>query len=1018
MFFVFGFFTTNAEAAPAKCREWMGTVPVTTTCPTGAPYLADTCWERSVSGSQSENTYKSADCTTFSQVRTLEENIKEKEKIDVAQRAQNDVNSASNNLPSCEIISSTPKIIGCFAQAIYYIFYIPTAFIAGIFGSLFDFFLGYSVSDETYRYDFAVTGWRLVRDIANIIFIVIIVWTGIAAVFDFGGKAGTTMRRVIPRLIINALIINFSLFATRTVIDLSNITARIFYSRMIVCTGECRYEGGSSTPVNIKRGAGGYWPVSEKIVSGFDPQKMFSPSILVPPTSDNTDASNPFGTGGSANVVSGAQESPGKFATDSAEYAAYYALVSVLSAGIMIAIAIMFWKTGFFFVGRVVGLYVAMIFSPLAFLTLNGGGGFFKVKGFEWDSWLDDLSKYAMLAPVFIFFLYIIYAFFESNIVTQIGLKNPSGFFETLIEIVVPMALIFVLIDTAQKKATEYAGKFGHMIQGFAQKTIGTVGTIAGGGIGLAAGGAALAGTRFGAKAVGALSNIKGTGGGSVAGWAARNASTNSFAKWTNTALNKAQTGTWDVRNTQVGQGILGTLNKGMNFVGEQIGEKNQGLKDTISNRVGLGQKAREGGRIAQVKQKEKAREAQLTKGLKAENFSHLSEDQIKAIWGEKIGEKIQLNTRIEREEKIKELIREDLSTNDKEYKDNQDTIAAQSALEKVIQTLEKTLEQNTNKDSASYKAMEQELAKTRGTQMENTQKVEKAQKAIFEKEIQANRSEEKVSSITGGATYKNFESNLLAKAKQDIEKEYSIFGEIKNAESMANVMQYDHVKGIRENSAWMKNDRQREFAPIGGLVGGAAAGLAGFTGAAAGAVVYDIVQEAAQITDNVTKSILEDFKKKGERKVKATKHAKNTEEKIKTAVEFYEKEVERSKEKIRSVLRDGVAAGESIETLTQERTKQIVENQITDKQSEFDIAQINFNKAAKDFTEGKNGITETMVKNLSKERKQKQDELESVKNLLAKSKKMEEELLREQEKLEKIESQKNAPKEPLKNAA
>jgi hypothetical protein len=355
------------------------------------------------------------------------------------------------NLPVCDIsITGDSKIVGCLARLVYYGLYWPIAWVAGLFGSLFDFFIGYSVSDESYRYAFAVNGWKLVRDIANVMFIIIMVYVGFAAVFSFGGSGGNTMKRVVPILILNALIINFSLFATRTVIDISNVTARVFYSRMMVCDGECAYANGSSTPENIKRGLGGHWPLSEKIVGAFDPQRMFSASILNPkatPTGGG-DVKDPLTN--SAGAAREAEQTKG-FGKDSAEYAGYYALVSIIAAAIMLGIAAMFFNVTFMFVGRVIGLYMAMIFSPFAFLT-RGGVPLFNIDRFSWKNWASDLFSYAALAPVFIFFLYIVYSFLNTDIIKQIGVEDKTGgFFGTVLSIVIPMLFIYFLIGRGGK---------------------------------------------------------------------------------------------------------------------------------------------------------------------------------------------------------------------------------------------------------------------------------------------------------------------------------------------------------------------------------------------------------------------------------------------------------------------------------------------------------------------------------------------------------------------------------------
>lgn len=69
---------------------------------------------------------------------------------------------------------------------------------------------------------FLMSGWALVRDFVNLIFIFILLWIAIATVL---GLESYGYKQLLPRLIIVAFIINFSLVFTRLVIDASNLLA-------------------------------------------------------------------------------------------------------------------------------------------------------------------------------------------------------------------------------------------------------------------------------------------------------------------------------------------------------------------------------------------------------------------------------------------------------------------------------------------------------------------------------------------------------------------------------------------------------------------------------------------------------------------------------------------------------------------------------------------------------------------------------------------------------------------------
>ncbi len=480
-----------------------------------------------------------------------------------------------STLPLCSV---TPwgdgSVVGCVAQILYHGVFRPVAFFAMLMGKLFDFFIGYSLSDESYRHDFIQTGWQLVRDISNIFFIIIMIYSGLAAVF---GISKVSYKSIIPALVINALIINFSLFATRIVIDMSNITARIFYNQMVVkVDGQEKKSSDTDT---------GFKPISEAIVSSFNPQKIFEGSVLsAEPTSqsekdDESDVAD-------FNSQSENQGSTG-FKRYSKEYAGYFILVTLVAIAISFSMAMMFWKTAFMFIGRVIGLYVAMIFSPFAFLSRGNIPLVNKIGSLNFSSWWGNLSKYALLAPIFIFFLYIINAFLNVEFFTKVGLdQNGQGFFGSVMYVVIPMLIIYGLVSRGVKIAEALAGEYAQMAQKFAT---GAAGVVGGAALGVATGGLAFAGTR-GAGLL-RLSEAKRA---SLAETRSRGGISGRIASLRLGLNDRAQSGSFDLRKTKAFSGI--------NNLTSKMGVK---LDDKISGTIGLGSDATKGGMKA-IEKKEK----------------------------------------------------------------------------------------------------------------------------------------------------------------------------------------------------------------------------------------------------------------------------------------------------------------------------------------------------------------------------------------------------------------------------
>jgi hypothetical protein len=548
---------------------------------------------------------------------------------------------SNSSLPVCVLahpLTGSGTFMGCLAQVGYYLLYQPSAWIAGILGKVMDFFLGYSIDDASYRASVVITGWKLVRDISNIFFIIILIWTGFATVFDLGN---ISMKKVVPALIINALIINFSLFGTQVIIDVSNITARLFYNTMSVCDGPCKYKDPPNekeiSNLNTRDTVGGYKPLSIKIVDSFDPQKIFKPGIL---SNTSTVSPDKGGAGGfNASGISNNVESGASLGVYDSDYAGYFLIVSIIACIIMLAMAKMFFGVMFMFVGRVVGLYMSMIFSPFAVLTRGNMPLVGAIKELSWSKWISDLTSYALLAPIFVFFLYIIYAFINSDMMTIFKLDSEAGFMNTVIAVAIPMIIVYMLISYGVEIAKKYAGTAGNMLQKYATQATGLVGGAA---LGIATGGAAFAGRNVIGRGLGVVGKMKtkykDAEGKEVEGtlaskWAAN--ANNSWAarKWNNT-YSASQTSSFDVRNA--GLKIGGKEYTAGSSLNSGLGKLGINMKDQLSGAVGLGQdkalgkNGKPGGNVLINKKRQEKIEKDLENKVK---MSHLSDDEAKAAW-------------------------------------------------------------------------------------------------------------------------------------------------------------------------------------------------------------------------------------------------------------------------------------------------------------------------------------------------------------------------------------------------
>ncbi len=376
-------------------------------------------------------------------------------------------------MPPCGLFSKTGTVVGCAAQLIYYVLFIPTSYIFALTGQFFDFTFHYSVSDSSYRSPFVLQGWGIVRDFCNIFFIFVLLYIAFRTILGFSGGHGPNTKQLIINVVIIGLLINFSLFAAQVIIDSSNILARVFYNSDAIKITESGANGVSDSTPSLKEGPNGEIPLSAAIVNKVNPQNLIingANNVSVEDSVSGQKVSDATINGG--NLGAGA-----------------FILITLLAVAVNVTGIIVFLSVGMIFIARVIGLWLAMIFVPLAFFsyTVPAMQGMSMV---GWKHWWPETLKLAFLAPVFMFFLYLIIAFLQTGL-GLINTQDLSGI-AFIVATVVPFAFIMVLLWKAKDLAKDMSGKLGQSITG----GVATIG-------GLALGGAALGGAMLGRNLLG-----------------------------------------------------------------------------------------------------------------------------------------------------------------------------------------------------------------------------------------------------------------------------------------------------------------------------------------------------------------------------------------------------------------------------------------------------------------------------------------------------------------------------------
>lgn len=96
--------------------------------------------------------------------------------------------------------------------------------------------------------DGVIAAWKVIRDVSNIGLLFGFIFIGITTILDVHGYEA---KKTLPRLIIFAVLLNFSLLATQLIIDTSNVLGKVLYDQVEQCpagtpAGECAKNYGIS----------------------------------------------------------------------------------------------------------------------------------------------------------------------------------------------------------------------------------------------------------------------------------------------------------------------------------------------------------------------------------------------------------------------------------------------------------------------------------------------------------------------------------------------------------------------------------------------------------------------------------------------------------------------------------------------------------------------------------------------------------------------------------------------------
>ncbi len=253
-------------------------------------------------------------------------------------------------------------------------------------------------------------GWKIMRDLANMFFVLILLVIAFATILRLETYG---MKALLPKLIIAALLINFSLVLAGVVIDFSQVLTHFFYDQV-------SSQGGVAAQIANVSNFQKAWQLNSQANL---PQKL---------------------AGGVSGVLM-------------TIFDIFFGTVLILSAGFVLMLG------AFFLLVRLVTLWFLLIVAPFAWLLwiLPNTANLFR-------QWWSSFLKWAFFAPIYIFFVYLAIKAGQGGSFADIiqmeteNIINASGWRETigtalaaqprlLLQFICIMGILFGGLIAAQK---------------------------------------------------------------------------------------------------------------------------------------------------------------------------------------------------------------------------------------------------------------------------------------------------------------------------------------------------------------------------------------------------------------------------------------------------------------------------------------------------------------------------------------------------------------------------------------
>lgn len=314
--------------------------------------------------------------------------------------------------------------------------------------------------------DTAIQGWTIMRDVANSFFILIILWIAFAIIFNLENLGG---KKMLARVIIIALLINFSLALVSAVFGFANVLARPFRNAigdedvagLIVAksklqtvfnkTDEREIEKlkpppESGPPINNNNGPGSGRP---ELPLGDNPNVFAAISNSIFPKVEAALPALILGAFVSKEIIWALAQA---LASGAVAYGvinfSWQQILSLVISNIFLLITILALVTAsVVLIARIVAMTFLAALAPAAFILY-----LVPIPGAKkyWSMWWGNLFKWAFYAPAFYFLFYLSLLFLDNWSKNVPEVNQFSANFPAIFTLVLFLAFLFSSILIAR----------------------------------------------------------------------------------------------------------------------------------------------------------------------------------------------------------------------------------------------------------------------------------------------------------------------------------------------------------------------------------------------------------------------------------------------------------------------------------------------------------------------------------------------------------------------------------------